>query len=76
MNLTSGLETRQGRCADLPVMLEECCASASITYAARARGLALTPEARPTADNQSKAAIFTGDDMRAEVESLAGSKLR
>lgn len=58
-------------------MLQECCVSASITYAARGRGLALTPEARLTPDNQSKAAIFTGDDMRAEVdESLAGAKPR
>ena len=68
MNLSSGLEMRQGRCADLPVMLQECCVSASITYAARGRGLALTPEARLTPDNQSKAAISTGDDMRQSMK--------
>ena len=58
-------------------MLQECCVSASITYAARGRGLALTPEVRLTPDNQSKAPISSEDDMRAEVdESLAGAKLR
>lgn len=53
-------------------MLQECCVSASITYAARGRGLALTPEVRLTPDNQSKAPISSEDDMRAEVDESLG----